>query len=317
VQFALVTCNIMNRFLIPVYTLLVAVSFLLTSCKPDPADPPTIELIFETGMAQEGDTFAVGRPIRFRIVANGADANITNFLVQKVFDGTHKTVLDSGLNSAGFTVTETYYQGVEEEVEWTFSVMDRNRKSASVKIKLIKDPNSQFGGILEYDSITVGLQSNPDVGHFFLPSLNEVYFEDSATMFQDLVDVLCYFNYSEDNGVNLPSPTFSSPGEDPNASGYLYSEYYPFISSWATRNYTKYDIRADNGVTLQEFFSSHNDSLLIVSYDDVWGKKKYKWAYSGTLIPFMTAGGKKGIIRVIEADTVATGTITFSMKIQL
>jgi hypothetical protein len=72
-----------------------------------------------------------------------------------------------------------------------------------------------------------------------------------------------------------------------------------------------------NGVTKEAFDNAHNDSLLIVSYDDVWGKKKYKWAMPGLFIPFQTAAGKKGIVHVIEADTVPEGSILFALKIQL
>lgn len=289
----------------------------LNSCKPEDPKAPVIELLFDMGDVADGDTAAIGRPLQFTVSACGEDANITNFLVEKVYDGNSKTVLDSGLNSAGFTVKEVFYQGIEDNVTWKFSVMDRNRKSSSVSIKIIKDPNSQFGGILEFSEIIVGYQDNTSVGNFFLPFLEAIYFQDSATMFQNQVDVLTYFNYSQDNGVNLPSPTFSSPGEDGGGYGALYTEYYPFLTQWTTRNYTKYDIRVNHGVSSEDFYSAHNDSLMIVSYDDVWGKKKYKWAVAGTIIPFQTAAGKKGIINVLEADTVANGTIKFAMKIQL
>jgi len=150
-----------------------------------------------------------------------------------------------------------------------------------------------------------------------MTSTGESHFQDTATMFQDLVDVLVYFNYRDDNGVELPSPTFSSPGEEENADSELYTEYYPYLVDWETRNYTKYDIRADNGVADDDFYNAHNDSLLLVSYDDVWGKRKYKWSNAGTIIPFETASGKKGIIRVVDAEDNVTGTITFDMKIQL
>ena len=93
-------------------------------------------------------------------------------------------------------------------------------------------------------------------------------------------------------------------------------EFYPSLSEWGTRNYTKYDIRADNGVSNQAFDAAQNDSLLIVSYDDVWGKRKYKWAYARTIIPLMTQGGKKGLIRLLQADDQASGIIEFEMKIQ-
>ncbi len=286
-------------------------------CKQEESAPPEIRLIFDTGFTNEGDTLEIGYPIRFRVDASGEDSKITNLTIKKHFDGTVKTVLDSGMQSTGFVKDFTFYQGIEESVEWRITVQDRNRKQASVAITIYKDPLSKFGGIIEYSHIRLGYQDNNLVGNFFLPTTGNIFFEDSASMNQSLTDVLVYFNFREDQGVIKPSPTFSSPGEEPNCSGELYTEYYPFLCNWSVRNYTKYDIRAINGVNDASYSNAYNDSLLIVSYDDVWGKKKYKWANPGLFIPFQTAAGKKGIIKVEQADTVTTGTIVFSMKIQI
>lgn len=291
---------------------------IFNSCKPEQDSiPPTIQLIFEENSTQDGEVVAIGHPLNFKIEATGIDANITNFTIKKVHKGIERTVLDSGLNSAGFVVNKTFYQGVEDEVEWVFTVMDRERKSASTSISIIKDPDSQFGGIHYFPNITLGYQNNTEIGHFLNPLTGEIFRTDSAKLFQELIDILVYFNYSAQFGVLQPSPTFSSPGEDPNGNAEMYDDFYPSLLEWNTRNYTKWDIRADNGVTEELFYNAQNDSLLIVSYDNVWGKKKYKWSYEGLFIPFETAAGKKGIIRVLEADFDDTGTISFSMKIQM
>jgi hypothetical protein len=309
------------RFLehsLKLFILCLITILFLTNCKRDhESRPPTINLIFESWCNNNGDILEIGKPIRFKIQAEGLDANITDFTVKKLYNGMTKTVLDSGLNSTGFVTGLTYYQGVEDLVEWQFSVMDRNRNEASVSLIIYKDPNSHFGGIYEFSNIRMGYQLNYTYGHFFLPSLNKIYFADSAGINQDKVDFLTYFNYKDDNGVLKPSPTFSSPGEEPTATGELYELYYPYLVNWTTRNYTKYDIRAVNGVTSELYDNAHNDSLLIVSYDNVWGKKKYKWAANGAFIPFQTAAGKKGIIRVHQADHDTTGSILFSLKIQM
>ncbi|HBS88810.1 MAG: hypothetical protein A2W91_03950 [Bacteroidetes bacterium GWF2_38_335] len=295
---------------------LIAVS--ISSCKKEKENlPPVIQIVAVSGNTVNGDTIAIGHPIKFRIKAEGIDANITNFTVKITSEGETRTLVDSGLNSEGFVLDKTFFQGIEDDATWTFQVMDRNRLTASISLKLFKDPNSTFGGIIEFPEITMGYQNNTEFGHFFLNELSKIYFQDSATLFQNQVNFLVYFNFRADDGPELPSPTFSSPGEDASFYGELYTDYYTYIPDWSTWNYTKYDIRADNGVSAVDFVSAHNDSLLIVSYDNVWGKKKYKWAMPGTIIPFQTAGGKLGLIRVLEADTVDTGKIKFAMKIQL
>jgi hypothetical protein len=298
--------------------LIAGLAFTGFQCgKEEDSREPLIRIIFEAGSTLEGDTVEIGRPLYFRIAAEGPDANLTNFTIKKKFAGTVKTALDTGLNTRSFDKRFTFYQGIEEAVEWQFTVMDRNRKQAQISLAVFKDPDSQFGGIYHFNNIRLGYQNNAQFGHFFLPALNRIFFGDSAALHQESVDVLVYFNYSEDNGVLKPSPTFSSPGEDASTNGDLYNSYYPFLKQWSTRNYTKWDIRAVNGLTEQAWNQAHNDSLLIVSYDEVWGKKKYKWAGTGMFIPFQTAAGKKGIVKVISTDHADTGSIVFSMKIQM
>jgi len=123
-----------------------------------------------------------------------------------------------------------------------------------------------------------------------------------------MVDIITYYYVDV-----TPSPTFSSAGE----TGGGITEYYPTISQWTTKNYTKWDISVDsNPVPVSDFDACHNDSLLIVRYDDVWGKRKFKWANAGDVIPFLTTAGKKGMIQVISVENDPAGTITFAMKIQ-
>jgi len=288
-------------------------AMMLSSCEKDEVrTPPQIMLLSDTVYTPNGAVVEIGQSLKFGIVASGNEANITNFTIRIRSAGNERTVLDSGMNVGSFAVDETFFQGVEDTAEWVFSVMDKNRLISSTSIIIYKDPNSTFGGIRHYSSIVIGMDENNQAGHFFAPSTGNVWMQDSAMMNQDLVDVLIYFKMSEDNGVLKPSPTFSSPGETENGA----FEFYPSLAEWETLNYTKYDIRADNGVTHEAFDNAHNDSLLIVSYDDVWGKRKYKWATAGIIIPFITNSGKKGLIRVIQADEFADGIIEFEMKIQ-
>jgi hypothetical protein len=224
-------------------------------------------------------------------------------------DGSSKVVLDSGMNSTGFTIDKTFYQSIEEEVRWTVQIMDKNRLFATTAITIFKDPNSTWGGINEHPLITMGFQNNTEFGHFLVPSTGTVWFADTAILNQSLIDIVAYFYEDE----NIPSPTLSSPGE----LGGGITEWYPEIVQWTTLRYTKYDISVDSDpIPVSSFDACHNDSLLILSYDDVWGKRKFKWADAGKVIPFLTASGKKGLIRVLTADHDPAGKIEFSLKIQ-
>lgn len=287
---------------------------MFISCEKD-EDLKSPEIFFKTGNSYtlDGDTVAVGHALRFGIQARGISENITNFTIKKQLeDGTVVTVMDTAMFSMTLDIDKTFYQNVEAMAVWKFSVMDRNRMSAEISMVVYKDPNSTFGGIYYYPSIKMGFQNNTDNGHFLDPTTGNVYTSDSATAKQDVIDILTYFK----NDETPPAPVLSSAGEMDNYSDDA-KTFYPIIVDWSTRNYTLWDISVDdNPISIQAFDAAHNDSLLIVSYDPVWGRKKFKWATEGKVIPFQTAGGKLGLIKVLYAAGSDSGIIEMSLKIQ-
>ncbi|MCF8296728.1 MAG: hypothetical protein K9J13_04210 [Saprospiraceae bacterium] len=298
--------------------LLICVSILIfsVSCKKEEERklPPAINFKINSIYTQNNDTAAIGAPLRFGIQARGSSTEITNFVIKKVFpNNSYTVIMDTGLYSMSLDIDKIFYQNIEEEVKWTFIVMDKNRLSSEISLTVYKDPNSQFGGILFYPSIKMGYQKNIEFGQFLSLNSGQVYFEDSAQIMQQDIDVLTYYIVDD----NLPSPVLSSSGEYDNYSTEAAS-FYTSIPSWTTRNFTLWDISVDNNpISSEDFDNCHNDSLLIVSYNDVWGKKKFKWATSRKIIPFQTSKGKKGLLRIIHADEFDTGKIEFSIKMQL
>lgn len=287
-------------------------SFLSGCKKEESKTAPVISWKTGEGYTPDGSEVSIGHPVRFGVRAERGDANITNFTVKIISNGVTKTVMDFGMNSTFLDTSLVFYQGVEEDAVWSFSVMDKNRKSAALSCSIHRDMSSSFGPIAEYSGITLGMDKCMDSPAFLSTLEGITIHNDTVDSWQQRVDMLAYFKYSIDNGVNMPSPTFSSPGEE----GDAVFDYYPQLAQWVVRNATLYDIREINGVTSSAWQNCHNDSLLIVSYDAAWGKRKYKWVKDGLFIPFITDDGRKGIINVVHADTVATGVITFDMKIQ-
>jgi len=293
------------------FLLLLVFPLFFFSCKKDKnPSPPVVSLKSGAPYTPDQSVVAIGHPILFGITGSSSDANITNLVVKKVMpDGSSKVVFDTGMNTPSFNINKTFYQSVEDQARWTVQVMDKNRQFATTGLTIFKDPNSTWGGIFEFPSLTMGYQGNTQYGQFLDPSTGRIYHADTAALNQSLIQVITYYFVDED----LPSPTFSSPGE----LGGGITTYYPFIASWTTLNYTKWDISVDSDpVDPVAYENCHNDSLLTLSYDDVWGKRKFKWSNPGDIIPFLTATGKKGLIKVITADYDATGKITFSLKIQ-
>lgn len=297
-----------------IITLFLFVIIVMVSCnKDDDHKPPTISFKMGSKYTFDGETVMVGNQLIFGIQANGVDANITNFTIKKsLTDGNSVVMMDTALNNGSLSIDKIFYQSVEEQVNWIFTVMDKNRLSSSISLTVYKDPDSEFGDIYYYPSITMGYQNNSEYGHFLNPFTGKVYFEDSATILQDNMHILVYYIVDQD----LPSPVFSSPGEMDNFSEEALL-FYPYIANWQTRKFTHWDISVDDEpISVEDFDEAENDSLLIVSYHEVWGKKKFKWATNGRVIPFRTANGKFGLVKVINAEHSESGKIEFAIKIQ-
>ncbi len=290
--------------------------FALYSCNKDKENdmPPAINFLAGEKFIKNNDTAKIGNALRFGIQARGTDSEITNFVIKKIMpDNSYTVVMDTGLYSMSLELEKVFYQNVEDVLDWTFVVMDKNRLSSQISLRVYKDPDSEFGGIIYYPSITMGYQNSTEFGQFLDLKKNHVYFEDSAQLLQSDIEMLAYFVEDED----LPSPVFSSPGEYDNFSLEA-SVFYPSIPDWTVRNFTLWDISVDNEpISTTDFNNCQNDSLIIVSYNEVWAKKKFKWASNGNVIPFQTINGNKGLIKVIRADEFDTGSIEFSLKMQL
>lgn len=301
----------MTKYLNLLLVLFIAFSF--SNCQKDEQKlPPAISFKIGDQFTKNNAVIMVGHELRFGIQARGSSANITNFTIKKVLEnGNVITVMDTGLNSISLDIDKIFYQNVEDKATWEFTVMDRNRMSAQISMVIYKDSNSKFGGIYFFSSIKLGYQNNTMFGHFLDATTGVVYSNDSASSHPDKIDILTY--YIEDG---TPSPIFSSPGEIDNNSVEA-GIYYPFIKNWNQRRYTKWDISVDDTpISATTFDNAHNDSLMIVAYHEVWGKKKFKWAINGMVIPFLTKSGKKGLVKVINAETSDNGTIEFAIKIQ-
>ncbi|MFU8844963.1 MAG: hypothetical protein ACNA7V_14255 [Bacteroidales bacterium] len=288
--------------------------FTLIGCnEKEELRPPVIH--FKTGgeYTSNGDTVAIGRRLFFGIQARSDESVLTNFTVKKkLADGALVTMMDTALYAEYMDIDKSFFQNVEPEAIWLFTVMDRNRMTAQISLVIYKDPDSQFGGIHHIQGIKLGYQNNPEFGSFLIPATGEVLKTDSAYLFQDNIDILCYFK----NDDVPPGPVLSSPGEMDNFSTDA-QNFYPTIIDWAVRNYTLWDISVDGSpVSVQDFDASQNDSLLIVSYNAAWGRKKFKWATSGKVIPFQTSGGKLGLVKIIHNDNSDDGFIELDLKIQ-
>ncbi|HAQ65231.1 MAG TPA: hypothetical protein DCR43_05185 [Bacteroidales bacterium] len=285
------------------FVILLCSGFLI-SCSEDDATPlPTLQIATGEGVVTNGDTIGEGTLMFFRLILNGNGTKITNLVATITYNDQKKTMMDFGLWKENLDTIIGFYKSDWQQENWTFTVMTEKRDFASAGLTILKDTISSFGSIVTWPLVTLSFQgiNGP---HYFDVETGEVLTDAEATVRQSDIDLLVYYY----NDAGKPSPTFSSPGDQDALT------HYPVIGNWTTLNYTKYDYVSQT--TPDAFDKATNDSLLIKQYDDVWGRRKYKYATAGWVFPFKTANGKIGLIKVLRSDVDASGTIDFAVKVQ-
>ena len=84
------------------------------------------------------------------------------------------------------------------------------------------------------------------------------------------------------------------------------------------KNSTLYDYKTSDSdlISAEQFDSAENDSLLVAGYKPQNVSGLCKFCYTGKVIPFKTAAGKFGMVKVIRADEQEGGSMEIAVKIQ-
>lgn len=284
---------------------MIIISFTIVSCNKDEQNAlPEIKLKNTLNYTTD-KSYLNNHQIKLGIQASSKDANITNLVIKCSGKDFTKTIIDEGYNVAVLDIDKIFTNVWGDTLEWTLTVMDKNRNFKSIKITTF-DTSKIYAPINYYQQIEMGMQNNTT-----LPQLLNAYSGNLFTIAQGpqnaaLVDVLCYYYITS----GLPSYTFSSAGDQDAPT------YYPSINSFSPKNYTDWDYATQ--ISVAAFDNCNNDSLLIAAFHSGAGfsSRKYKFADAGKVVPFKTAGGKTGLIKVISVSGNESGKIVFDLKIQ-
>ena len=297
-----------------VYKLFIIIFFLLhtISCTEDDLTATSPFVLLKSGneFTQSGAYIPIGGQIKFGISAVGDGAAITNLTIQRITENGIITELDKGMfiKTGGLDTTVVFIKGSAEQEIWKFSIMNSHRDTASVTIIIYKGEGSAYGDINYFPSITIGYQNNTNFPFFMDLNSGNAYDNSTIAGNEADIDLVCYYYLSSGKS----SPTLSCPSY-PTARSY-----YPEITEWAVQNSTLYDYyTTDNDlISIEEFDATQNDSLPVTAYTPNSVSGTCKYCYTGKIIPFKTALGKYGLIKVIQADEVNTGSIEIAVKIQ-
>lgn len=273
---------------------------LFSGCREEQRtdESPFIRQLPVNGVITYDTALPPGGSLMVSIEALGGGSNITYFGIS-MFDGQQHFVLDSGMNHPNLSFVQPIFKGNSVEEIWTFSIMNRKREKASIQIHLTKAAVISWGKINTFDPVILSAQGSNSPGSFFSFSDGTVFDYPYAEAHQSATDLIYY--------TGLYESTFSSPSESEAP------DHFPGILNWTLKNETRYDTTA---LTSNDFYLSSNDSLALVSYEPVNGKRKAKNLEKGMVIVFRNQAGKAGLIYVKDILPGSEGKIECAIKIQ-
>ena len=281
----------------------IIISFL-SSCRKNESQPPTIYLETAPGFIFKDTVLAAGTNYNVKLVAEMGDATITNVVIKNTHNGETISYFDTGVNNEKIVISKILTKNIFESETWTFMAIDKNGKNASVSFTVKIDTIAGYQDILIFNGIVLGAQNCPSAGSFMSVNSGHIWFQADAFNVQDSVELLYYYDPAGDYN------TIASPGANIDAS--IYSGPTSPIY-WAIRNETRF---CKTTYTTTDFNNIQNDSLLLVAYDEISGKRKAKNLVAGDIYSFKTAHAKYGMFSVENVTGADSGTIQFSLKIQ-
>ena len=298
--------------------LLLLFMFLLTiggfySCTDEAKDPPTLNV---TEVA--GATYTAGSVVTYEIIA-ASNTDLTYFeanpnVVGGAGTGVIVTVPADALtydNLGGYdfdnnlsNVTFTYAYVVPSTgiangtvIDIEFYLEDKDADNSVTKSFTI---TSGAGNISRFTAVLMGAQSST-TGSFLDANTGTVYVQATANTNQSLIDVVYYYG-------NTNLATLCAPNDETVGGG---GTNFSLCEGWTTKNATTF---GPSSVTSAEFDAMTDDSVL----SEISGLSATKSTSLdvSNVIAFMTADGKKGLIKVSALEAVNTGTITINVIIQ-
>lgn len=283
----------------------------LAGCTPQ--EPETTPLVLLKGggtYTADGSAVAPGGTLRFGLSVSGGGGAITNLVVRRISDGVAVTEADRGMyiSYGGLDTTLTYTRGYGQAEKWVFSVMNSHRDTASASLTVLRGAGSAWGEIYYHHSIRIGLQENSSLPHFVDLHSGTAWDAAGVAGHEAEVDMAAFWYLTS----GTSSPTLTCPAYSSALT------YYPLFGSWSVKNQTMYDYyTSDNDlVTPAQFELADNDSLLVNAYRPGSVSGQSKFAYTGKVVPFRTADGRYGLLRVIRADETPSGEMEIAVKIQ-
>lgn len=279
---------------------------VIGACKKDEEEKilPSISIIEEAGYLSSDTTLKAGDEIKIKVLLQGGDQNITNFVINVITDSATTTYFDTAMNIASLSWHGTFFKSFAPTEEWEFIVYDREGYSAGEGFTLSLDTTASYQPLNSFSSIVLGAQDNGQLGECFNPYDASIHFIEDAdqdTAIQTGVELLYYY-YGDDKNV------IASPGANIEDEVYTVN-----TADWTIVNTTRY---IETGLSVDDFNQAVNDSIILANYNEGDAKRKAKKLQADEVFTFRTQKGKLGMFLVKEVDGTTEGSINIDIKIQ-
>jgi len=279
----------------------------LTACGGDDDDDdlsPTITFIGGAGYVADDVTLVIGEAFTVGVNASqnaSSGKKLENFTVVRTFNNTPTTVLDSTLDDDTFTWEDTFNGLTDEGVErWTFTITDKDGESSEISFNITTEGAS---GPIDTHGPSVMGSWQAASGSYYASANGAVYKQSEVAGHEAEVDFVFY--YGNTNAATLCAPNDA----ELQAGGSLETDY--VCHNWTSPNATKFG----NAVTVT--WADVTDDALIVPEATGLTATAATNLTASDIIPFETAGGKKGLIQVSSiTGGYGDGEITINVKVQ-
>ncbi len=288
--------------------LMMVVAFL-SSCSKDedpeiPVDKtPTLTFKVEQGFVSGNTTMTTSTDFKVGIVGlsnTNSNAKLVKLTITRVFNSipvTQDTTFSSNSLNVVINAVSSNLAGQEN---WFFEVTDKD--GFSKKISFTITTTAPSNPIESYSMKIMGAQGST-TGSSFASVNGNIYSLAKAKDSAAIIDWL-YF-YGATNFATLASP------KDNDAAS-VFNDPTNGLATWSVRNNTLFKKVSD----VIDWNSITNDEVIVAQTASGVTNTKVNNLAANNILAFITASGKKGLIRVESITGTNSGTITISVKVQ-
>ncbi len=290
------------------FLLLAGIAFMFTACSDDddPDDPqpryyPTIDFKGGGDYVSSDVTVDTGTSIHIGITAAmnaTSKEKLRIFTVSRVVNNNPEIIYNLEFKEENFSFDSVFVALSEASTEnFIFTVEDDEGEKAEVSLNVTTEvPPSPYQEINYYEGVVLG-SYNDQTGSFYSVSENKVYSIAEANAASEKIDLIYY--YGVQNKASIGAPDDAVVNQTYN------------LSAWTTINETRF---FETDYTAEIFDGMENDSLLIEL--ETFDLTSVVNLEAEKVFAFITADGKKGLVKVAEIPVMREDLITFDVKVQ-